>query len=88
LAFLRRGAGGEQLLAIFNLTPIPRNNYRVGVQRDGRWIEVLNSDAQVYGGSGVGNLGEVISRPLAYHGRFHSINLTLPPLSALFLKGP
>jgi 1,4-alpha-glucan branching enzyme len=88
LAFLRRGAEGQELLAVFNLTPVPRTNYRIGVSRAGRWTEVLNSDAPVYGGSGMGNLGGVVSRPVPYHGRFHSLNLALPPLSAVFFRAP
>jgi 1,4-alpha-glucan branching enzyme len=88
MAFLRKAPDVDPLLAIFNLTPVPRNNYRVGVHRRGRWEEILNSDSQLYGGSGLGNLGGVTSRPVPYHGRFHSLNLTLPPLSAVFFRAP
>ena len=69
-----------------NFTPVPRQNYLVGVPKAGRWREVLNSDATLYGGSGVGNLGGVDSVPVAAHGRFQSLNLTLPPLGVVFLK--
>ena len=68
----------------FNFTPVPRYGYRLGVARAGRWREALNSDAGVYGGSDVGNLGEVASEPVAMHGRAQSIVVTLPPLAALF----
>lgn len=88
LAFLRKDARGGEILAVFNFTPVPRENYRVGVPRDGHWTEVLNSDAEVYGGSGRGNLGRVETTPVPSHGRFHSIVLTLPPLGALFLRAP
>jgi 1,4-alpha-glucan branching enzyme len=88
MAFLRKAPDVDPLLAVFNFTPVPRNNYRVGVHRQGRWEEILNSDSQVYGGSGLGNLGGVTSRPVPYHGRFHSLNLTLPPLSAVFFRAP
>ena len=88
LAFLRKDARGGELLAVFNFTPVARPNYRVGVPRDGVWREVLNSDATVYGGSGVGNYGEVASTPVPYHGRYHSVVLTLPPLGAVFLAAP
>jgi 1,4-alpha-glucan branching enzyme len=88
LAFLRKDARGDEILAVFNFTPVPRENYRVGVPRDGRWREVLNSDAVEYGGSGVGNLGGAEATPVPYHGRFHSVVLTLPPLAAVFLRAP
>jgi 1,4-alpha-glucan branching enzyme len=56
------------------------------VPRSGRWREILNSDATELGGSGQGNLGSVESRPIRWNGRRHSINITLPPLGAVFLK--
>jgi 1,4-alpha-glucan branching enzyme len=76
----------DVILIVCNFTPVPRNNYRVGVPRKGVWEEVLNSDAKEYGGSGQGNLGGVETRPIPFHGRSHSLNLTLPPLSVLFFK--
>ncbi|HZD05620.1 MAG TPA: alpha amylase C-terminal domain-containing protein, partial [Longimicrobiales bacterium] len=88
LAFLRKDGAGRSVLCIFNATPVPRENYRVGVPSNGVWTEILNSDADVYGGSGVGNLGRVEATPVPYHGRFRSLCLTLPPLAALFLRGP
>jgi 1,4-alpha-glucan branching enzyme len=85
LSFIRKGAEGEQpVVAIFNFTPIPRYNYRVGVPHHGFWRELLNSDAEVYGGSGEGNMGGVEASPLGYHNHLFSLSLTLPPLSALF----
>ena len=75
------------LLAAFNFTPVPRLNYRVGVPRGGYWREVLNSDAQVYGGSGQGNLGGVQAGPVKCHQQPYSLTLRLPPLSALFFLG-
>ena len=62
-------------------------NYRVGVPRGGNWRELLNSDAAAYGGSGQGNCGGVDAEPIPDHGRPFSLNLTLPPLGAVFLKG-
>jgi 1,4-alpha-glucan branching enzyme len=85
LSFLRRGRGGPPVLAVFNFTPVLRANYRLGVTGGGFWRERLNSDAPIYGGSGAGNFGGVEASPVASHGRRHSIHLTLPPLSALFL---
>lgn len=83
--FLRRD-GDRVVLIACNATPMPRQDYRVGVPRGGRWVEVLNSDAQIYGGSGVGNLGGMEAEETAHHGRPHSLSLTLPPLGAVLLR--
>ncbi|MBI2871441.1 MAG: 1,4-alpha-glucan branching protein GlgB [Candidatus Omnitrophica bacterium] len=85
LTFLRKGAGGETVLIACNMTPVPRNYYRVGVPRGGLWNEILNSDAAHYGGSGHGNLGGAEAEAIPHHGRPFSLNLTLPPLGILFL---
>ncbi len=88
LSFFRRGPDpGDRILAVFNFTPVPRSGYRVGVPEPGTWREILNTDAADYGGSGMGNMGAVESEPVAFHGRDHSVVLTLPPLGAIFLKG-
>jgi len=87
LSFLRRPrGGGAPVLVVCNFTPVPRTNYIVGVPTGGYWREIANSDAALYGGSGVGNLGGVESAPVSAHGRFHSLALTLPPLSTLMFK--
>jgi len=87
ISFLRKGESSDDLmLVVCNFTPMPHTNYRVGVPRGGRWAEVLNSDATLYGGSGQGNLGGVEAAPVPVHGRYHSISLTVPPLGVLFLK--
>jgi 1,4-alpha-glucan branching enzyme len=84
---LRKGRSTEAVvLIVCNFTPIPRPNYRVGVPRGGFWREIRNSDAQDYGGAGYGNLGGVEATPVPCHGRPHSLNLTLPPLAAVFFK--
>ncbi|CAN5745224.1 1,4-alpha-glucan branching protein GlgB [soil metagenome] len=88
LSFLRIGPGGPPVLVVCNFTPVTRPDYRIGVPRSGAWEEILNGDAEAYGGSGVGNLGEVASTGEACHGRPDSVVLTLPPLAAVFLKGP
>ncbi|MGZ5444563.1 MAG: 1,4-alpha-glucan branching protein GlgB [Thermoanaerobaculia bacterium] len=76
----------DQVLAVvLNFTPMPRHNYQIGVPRGGHWSEVLNSDAMLYGGSGQGNMGGVEAMPVPLHGRKWSVNLTLPPLGAVFL---
>jgi 1,4-alpha-glucan branching enzyme len=86
VSLMRKGRGDEsELVVVCNFTPVPRQNYRVGVPRDGLWKERLNSDARDYGGSGAGNMGAVEASPLAYHGRHFSLSLSLPPLSILFL---
>ena len=87
ISFIRRGRStGDIILVVCNFTPTPRFNYRVGAPRGGFWREVLNSDAQQYGGGGHGNLGGVEAAPIPYHGRSYSLNLTLPPLGVVFLK--
>ncbi|ABS27266.1 1,4-alpha-glucan branching protein GlgB [Anaeromyxobacter sp. Fw109-5] len=87
LSFLRKGREGDpEILVVLNFTPVARPNYRVGVPRGGFWREVLNSDAQRYGGSGWGNLGGQEAAPVGAHGRLHSLSLTLPPLGALFFR--
>jgi 1,4-alpha-glucan branching enzyme len=87
VGFLRKGEVADDLLLVAcNFTPVPRHNYRVGVPRGGRWDEVLNSDAPLYGGSGQGNLGGVVAEPVAWHGRPHSLSVTLPPLAILVFK--
>jgi 1,4-alpha-glucan branching enzyme len=76
----------DTVLIVCNFTPITRVGYRVGIPEGGYWRELLNSDASEYGGTGVGNLGGVNAEDEPAHGRTHSLKLTLPPLSALFLK--
>jgi 1,4-alpha-glucan branching enzyme len=88
VAYLRRATGSpELLLLVLHHTPVVRRDYRVGVPHGGRWAEIFNSDAQDFGGSGVGNLGGVEARPVEHHGRPFSIELSLPPLGALIFKG-
>ena len=80
LTFVRRGDEGPPAVVACNFTPVVRQNYRVGVPMAGSWLEVLNSDSTEYGGSGVGNLGRVHAEESPWHGRSHSVSLTLPPL--------
>jgi 1,4-alpha-glucan branching enzyme len=87
ISFLRKAKhSDEKVLVVCNFTPVPRYNYRVGVPDSGTWREILNSDAREHGGSGHGNMGGAQTSPIGYHGRKVSLNLTLPPLSVLFLK--
>ncbi len=87
LSLIRKGRSTDDtLIVVCNFTPVPRHNYRIGVPRGGYWKEILNSDADRYGGSCHGNLGGVEASPIAFHGRPYSLNLILPPLGAVFLK--
>jgi 1,4-alpha-glucan branching enzyme len=86
-AFIRSGAApGEKMLVVCNFTPVPRRGYRIGVPAGGIWRECLNTDAQPYAGSGMGNLGAVQASPMPSHGMPMSLELTLPPLSVLWLE--
>jgi 1,4-alpha-glucan branching enzyme len=86
LSFVRRGRDPERpIVALCNFTPVPRRPYRVGVPRGGGWREVLNSDASVYAGSGLGNGGHVHAEQMPWHGYHHSVNVTLPPLAMVVL---
>jgi 1,4-alpha-glucan branching enzyme len=86
LAFVRRGAEGDALaVALINLTPQPHFGLHVGVPHAGAWWELLNSDAPTYGGSGIGNLGQVQAREMPLHGQPATLTVTLPPLSMLLL---
>jgi 1,4-alpha-glucan branching enzyme len=88
VSFLRIGANPDDaVLFVFNFTPVPHHNYRVGVPWAGAWREILNTDAPHYGGSGQGNLGSVGSTPVAFHGRLQSLNLVIPPLAAVAFHG-
>jgi len=76
----------DYLVIVINFTPVVRDNYRLGVPEDGFYQEMLNSDAEIYGGGNVGNQGGKQSQPIEKHGLPHSINLTVPPLGILIFK--
>jgi 1,4-alpha-glucan branching enzyme len=80
-----RLSADRQVLAISNMTPVPRHHYRIGVPRPGAWHEILNTDSSFYGGSNVGNHGAVYTTPVEAHGQAQSLELVLPPLATLFL---
>jgi 1,4-alpha-glucan branching enzyme len=87
ISFIRKGKKKEDVvLVVCNFTPTPRPGYRIGVPSDGRWQELLNSDAKEYGGSGIGNFGGAQAEAVRYHGREFSLSLTLPPLGVLYFK--
>jgi 1,4-alpha-glucan branching enzyme len=78
-------ADGDLVLCVANLTPVPHLGYRLGLPRGGRWLELLNTDAKEWGGSGVGNSGEVLAGGNGWHGMQFSADLVLPPLAVLWL---
>ncbi|TGD63036.1 1,4-alpha-glucan branching protein GlgB [Tabrizicola sp. WMC-M-20] len=85
-AFVRKGHPGDAMVvALVNMTPVDRR-YRVGLPAGGEWAELLNTDAAVYGGGNRGNLGGVTAEEVQCHGRPWSAVVTLPPLSAVYLK--
>jgi 1,4-alpha-glucan branching enzyme len=87
VSFIRRAKDPSDLvIALMNFTPVPRMGYRIGVPRQGVYTELMNSDAEVYGGSNCGNGGVVFSEPIASHGHPQSLSLNLPPLGFLLLK--
>ncbi|MFC1883854.1 1,4-alpha-glucan branching protein GlgB [Thermodesulfobacteriota bacterium] len=87
ISFIRKGKSKKDImLTAFNFTPIPRSDYRIGVPEGKKWLEILNSDASVYGGSGAGNFGSTKASKDSFHGRPFSINITLPPLAAVYFK--
>jgi 1,4-alpha-glucan branching enzyme len=87
ISFIRKSKDtNEIILIVCNATPVPRHNYNVGVPQGGFWKEVLNSDAEMYGGNGCGNFGGIQAAKKPAHGRTHSLYLTLPPLGILFFK--
>ena len=87
LCFLRRGPSERDVVVVaLNLTPMPHERFRIGLPDGGVWHEALNSDAEIYGGSGMGNLGRVEAASSPWHGRPYSAQLVLPPLSCVFLR--
>ena len=100
LGFLREGTvfhHGQQtgrfaqdredfIVFVCNFTPVPRHGYRVGVPKAGRYREILNTDAEMFGGSNLGNGGSVLADPIPFHGRLASLRVTLPPLAVVAFK--
>ncbi|HWI59858.1 MAG TPA: alpha amylase C-terminal domain-containing protein, partial [Bacillota bacterium] len=87
MSFIRQDAAGKnQIAVILNLTPVARYGYRLGLPRPGKWREALNSDAGIYGGGNVGNLGGVLARESKSHNQPYSAEFTLPPLSIVAFK--
>ena len=85
LSFIRH-SDNQKLICVFNFTPVPRENYRIGLPQAGQYIEVLNSDSEIFGGSNKGNAGRVSSEDYAWMNQPCSAELTLPPLSVVVLR--
>jgi len=86
LAWRRVDGSGREIVVICNFTPVPRHGYRIGMPQPGQWEEALNTDAEVYGGSNIGNGGLVNTESVASHGKPQSAALVLPPLGTLILR--
>ncbi len=87
IAFVRRGKADDRIaIAACNFTPVPRHGYRLGVPEAGRYREIINTDADVYGGSGIGNQGGVDAVRAPWHNRACSIAATLPPLGCVIFE--
>jgi 1,4-alpha-glucan branching enzyme len=86
VSFLRRSRSGDTVLVVLNLTPVVRYDHTLGVPFEGQWNEILNSDAETYGGSGVGNLGSVIATAEEWGGFPQRLTVTLPPLAVVAFK--
>jgi 1,4-alpha-glucan branching enzyme len=86
MAFERHVAGHAPILVLCNFAPVLRENVRLGVSADGTWCEVLNSDAPLYGGGGIGNMGRVSTVPIAAQGRYSSLVVSVPPLAIVVLE--
>lgn len=85
LSFLRQ-SDNEKMICIFNFTPVPRSQYRIGLPDGGRYLEVINTDAEVYGGSNCGNAGAIEAEAIPWMNRPYSAELVLPPLGVVVLK--
>jgi 1,4-alpha-glucan branching enzyme len=82
----RIGTAGQILVCVVNFAAVAHDGYRIGLPQPGRWNELINTDADTYGGSGVGNLGSFVAEQVAWHGRPASASIRIPPLGALWLR--
>ena len=85
-SFVRYAANNPPVLVVSNMTPVPRYGYRIGVPLDGAWREIFNSDSEFYGGSNIGNQGQVMAQAFAAHGQPYSVEIILPPLATIYLR--
>ena len=89
ISFIRRPHARKPfLLFVCNFTPVPRHKYRVGIPDPGYYREIFNSDADMFGGSNLGNGGGALSEPVSYNNHYHSLSITLPPLAVVVFESP
>jgi len=86
VSFVRKDDHGNMILCVFNFTPVIRENYRLGAPARGAWKEIFNSDSSMFGGSNVGNLGEVWTQDVPWQNRACSLNIKLPPLAGVYFR--
>jgi 1,4-alpha-glucan branching enzyme len=87
VSFIRKGKTSKDcLLFVFNFTPVPRMQYRIGAPSPGFYRELINSDAECFGGSNLGLGGGIEAENIPFHGKPYSLNLSIPPLAMLILK--
>ena len=86
VSFVRKDDHGNQILCVFNFTPVVRYNYRLGAPTRGKWKEIFNTDSEMFGGSNVGNFGEVWTQDVPWQNRDCSLSIKLPPLAAVFFR--
>ena len=87
IALTRRARSpNEVVVAIVNFTPVPRRDYRLGVPERGSYRELLNSDADIYGGSNIGNTGVIAAEEIPSHRHPFSLSVSVPPLGFVLLK--
>ena len=86
VSFVRKDDHGNMILCVFNFTPVVRNDYRLGAPARGAWKEIFNSDSSLFGGSNVGNLGEVWTQDVPWQNRACSLNIKLPPLAGVYFR--
>ncbi|MGI8406981.1 MAG: alpha amylase C-terminal domain-containing protein, partial [Actinomycetota bacterium] len=87
ISFFRTDGSGKHLVCVANFSPVPRMGFRLGLPSDALYDEILNTDAETYGGTNQGNMGEVKAEKVPWHGLDHSAMVTLPPLGVVWLYG-
>ena len=87
VAFMRKSPlTRRELICVGNFSPIPRENYRLGLPHEGHYQLILNTDAGVYSGSGAAEIGSINAEAVAIHGKEFSASITLPPLATLWFE--
>ena len=86
LTYLRYDRKGNPIACVINFSGVPHHDFQLGLPKSGKWAEILNTDSGVYGGSGIGNFGEVTANGEGTHGQLHSATIQVPPLAAVWFK--